>query len=560
MAFGRRPEKNKARPGFANPSPRFPIQANIQQAKPEVQPSNTLTVRPHFSPPISTRRHDGGNHAYTAPPATTYSPRTAWGQSTSQSYQTQITGEVPETWHENTVQGPTLCDLITSKFDAVLTSIDGETFNGDERELVIHEDPQPLIRGGWGSASREVSRGANRAISSAVISTNYFSKAYFYANSRLPPNLPPLNLYLPSYPLVCLAAQYSQRAYMKPTGREREAHVDANWRMGTKAMVIKSVPIDDMNTIIFAIRGSQTFMDWAVNLNSAPVSPSGFLDDPGNLCHSGFLSVARRMIKPVAARLRSLLEEDPSRTGCSLLITGHSAGGAIASLLYAHMLAEQAGSELGILADCKYSLFFPPSAPAANKIMSVTLAGFKRIHCITFGTPPLSLLPLTKPHSPRHTKSLFLSFINEGDPVPRADKAYVRSLLDLYTSPLPGSNCMTRMLPSAPRPRLALKAAIKPGKRPIVSRTSSAPARPEPARSWCWRVPPGVLSNAGRLVVLRATPNGNGGAEDDVKAELTTDAQLRGVVFGDPIMHMMKLYARRVEVLATKAVTAKIWE
>ena len=42
-------------------------------------------------------------------------------------------------------------------------------------------------------------------------------------------------------------------------------------------MVIKSVPIDDMNTIIFAIRGSQTFMDWAVNLNSAPVSPSGFL-------------------------------------------------------------------------------------------------------------------------------------------------------------------------------------------------------------------------------------------------------------------------------------------
>ena len=83
--------------------------------------------------------------------------------------------------------------------------------------------------------------------------------------------------YLSSYPLVCLAAQYSQRAYIKPTGREREAHVDANWRVGTKAMVIKSVPVDDMNTIIFAIRGSQTFMDWAVNLNSAPVSPSGFL-------------------------------------------------------------------------------------------------------------------------------------------------------------------------------------------------------------------------------------------------------------------------------------------
>lgn len=190
----------------------------------------------------------------------------------------------------------------------------------------------------------------------------------------------------------------------------------------------------------------------------------------------------------------------------------------------------------------------------------MTSAGFKRIHCITFGTPPLSLLPLNKPHSPRYSKSLFLSFINEGDPVPRADKAYVRSLLDLYTSPLPGANHIANLIPSVTRPRLALKAARKPGKRPNALLTSSVPAKPEPARSWCWRVPPGVLSNAGRLVVLRAKQNGAAGAEDDVKAELTTDAQLREVVFGDPIMHMMKLYARRVEVLATKAVTAKIWE
>lgn len=42
-------------------------------------------------------------------------------------------------------------------------------------------------------------------------------------------------------------------------------------------MIMKSVPIDDMNCIVFAIRGSQTFMDWAVNLNSAPVAPTDFL-------------------------------------------------------------------------------------------------------------------------------------------------------------------------------------------------------------------------------------------------------------------------------------------
>lgn len=88
----------------------------------------------------------------------------------------------------------------------------------------------------------------------------------------------PCNIrYPPSYPLLCLAAQYSQRAYSKPSRNERETHVEASWRLGTKAMVIQSVPIDERNLVIFAIRGTQTFMDWAINLNSAPVSPEGFL-------------------------------------------------------------------------------------------------------------------------------------------------------------------------------------------------------------------------------------------------------------------------------------------
>lgn len=87
-----------------------------------------------------------------------------------------------------------LCDLISSKLDSVITSIDGEEFGGDEEDLVIREDSQSGIRGGWGFANREVSRGANRAISSAVVSTNYFAKANLYANSKLPPNLLPLKL------------------------------------------------------------------------------------------------------------------------------------------------------------------------------------------------------------------------------------------------------------------------------------------------------------------------------------------------------------------------------
>lgn len=322
-----------------------------------------------------------------------------------------------------------------------------------------------------------------------------------------------MKLYMPSYPLLCLAAQYSQKAYVKPSGKEREAHVEANWKRGQKAMVIKSVPIDDMNTIVFAIRGSQTFMDWAVNLDSAPVSPGNFLDDPGNLCHSGFLSVARKMVAPVSSRLRSLLQENPSRSTSSLLITGHSAGGAIASLLYAHMLSTTAKSELTVLSHC-----------------------FKRIHCLTFGTPPVSLLPLTKPSEPRLKKSLFLSFVNEGDPVPRADKSYIRSLLSLYASPAPGeqSNDAQKALPIVPATTERPKHGMAwPGraKCPKAKRANSAPAVTTVARpKVVWKVPPGTLSNAGKLVVLR------GNREEDVRAEVTCDAEMREVVFGDPVM------------------------
>lgn len=277
-------------------------------------------------------------------------------------------------------------------------------------------------------------------------------------------------------------------------------------------MVIKSLPIDDMNTIVFAIRGTQSFLDWAVNVKTAPVPPTGFLDDPSNRCHAGFLSVARKMVAPVAARLRALIEEDPSRMSYSLMITGHSAGGAVASLLYLHLVSESSNviSELTHLRGC-----------------------FKHIHCVTFGAPPISLRSLTPP-SPTRSKSVFFAFINEGDPVARADKGYFFSLLDLYVSAAPGSTL----------------SALGSGNK---SRSDAY-----------WRVPPCTLSNAGRLVLLRARGPGNsrGAASpsalvkspplpprEEVEACGITDAELRGLVFGDPFMHSMDLYARRIETL-----------
>ena len=286
-------------------------------------------------------------------------------------------------------------------------------------------------------------------------------------------------------------------------------------------MVVKSLPIDDMNTIVFAIRGTQSFLDWAVNVRAAPASPTGFLDDPSNCCHSGFLSVARKMVAPVAARLRSLLEEDPSRMSYSLMFTGHSAGGAVASLLYLHLLSE---------------------SPAVQSELIHLRGCFKHIHCVTFGAPPISLRPLQLSPTAQRSKSMFFAFINEGDPVSRADKNYFISLLDLYVSPAPGS-------------LLALYDRKK----------KSAPIY--------WRIPSSDLSLAGRLVLLRprdqssnhpvfVAPPVPGGPpalppRENVDACGIADTELRGVVFGDPVMHFMDLYSRRIDALARDALTRR---
>lgn len=271
------------------------------------------------------------------------------------------------------------------------------------------------------------------------------------------------------------------------------------------------------------------------------------------------------MIKPVAFRLRHLLEEKPDRSNYSLLITGHSAGGAVASLLYAHMHSTSPGadSELNELTGC-----------------------FKRVHCVTFGTPPVSVLPLQKPNCRELKKSLFLSFVNEGDPVVRADKAYVKSLIELYAGPDPSQHRLNRSStgdelhqPSGQpshhhhRTREERSRSSPPPYTPHASihpheYAQSSQFRPSGRASHkpVWRVPPSPLSNAGRIIVLRSgDPNarlrGKRAVEErlneGVVAQVTSDQELRGIIWGDPMCHLMRLYAGRIETLAVGAVTAK---
>lgn len=447
--------------------------------------------------------------------------------------------------------GAALCDTISSKFDAVINSIDGERFSGQEQDLMIYDNLQqssPNTSPPPGEPHNQAPNPARQMVGKEK-GSNHFNKVWLYSNSRLPPHLPPLKVYMPTYPLLCLAATYSERVYTPPRSKpkETETHIPSDWRTGTKAMVLKSIPVDDMNTVVFAVRGSEGFMDWAVNYNTAPSSPEGFLEDPSNLCHAGFLYVAKKMIKPVADRLRVLLEENPARSNCSLLITGHSAGGAVAALLYAHMMSTKIESELSYLTGF-----------------------FKRVHCITFGAPPISLRALQKSEDKRHRKSLFFAFVNEGDPIPRADKSFVKSLLKLYASPAPSASPLASTItsmskldlsqsqPSAP-PKSKLKSSFasrltRPSKTSLqTTATTSTTKSSAPA----WSIPPCTLLPAGRLIILRPRVGSRDRRGEEVIEAVTVDSEtFRKVVYGDPMKHQMKMYKERIEEIATRAVTA----
>lgn len=187
---------------YFNPPPPYALVCPLRQHLPQELPlppvpprrptttdDPTTKIKPHCSrPAVVSKPRKKSTALVVSKPAS--HPR-AIGKSSHDS------GEAFDGWYGNAVEpvpDTGLCDAISSKFDSVITSIDGEVFSGNREELEINDEVQLGLRGGWGSASREVSRRADRAISSAVTSTNYFSKVHLYANSRLPPNLPPLTL------------------------------------------------------------------------------------------------------------------------------------------------------------------------------------------------------------------------------------------------------------------------------------------------------------------------------------------------------------------------------
>ncbi|WPH00130.1 Hypothetical protein R9X50_00295300 [Acrodontium crateriforme] len=412
-------------------------------------------------------------------------------------------------------QGGAFVDRVGARLSDMLSRSGDDDFTQDEMDALARglesEDQMDVAGPPLPEPLNKAKQKDSKEKSFGVVN---FKKSWLYKNSRLPPHLLPFTAYVSTWTLVCRAAQSSMDVYQRPRRDQREFYTDADPKLGTKATIIKSQPIDDRQFIIVAIRGSQyNFVDWAVNFRPAPTQPTGFLDDEGNACHAGFLQVAISMVRPVAAQLRNMIEHDPSLATSSLLFTGHSAGGAVASLLYAHMLSTRVRSEL------------------------TSISGFfKRIHCITFGAPPVTLLPLRKPRSQDNNKFVFLAFVNEGDPVVRADKQYVISLAKLIGTPAPTANNGINKL----RQKISMQ---------VLRNANTSSAQPPH-----WPVPDATLSNAGRMVLLREKSNSK---FVTTEARQITDGELRDVIFGDPSMHRMMLYKLRVEEVAFAAISGR---
>lgn len=131
----------------------------------------------------------------------------------------------------------------------------------------------------------------------------------------------------------------------------------------------------------------------------------------------------------------------------------------------------------------------------------------------------------------------------------RADTTVLRSLLRLLAAPAPNSANICVVRPAL-KPSKSKKASK------ITSRkSSSSPPSDLPVAGPIWNIPQTPLSLGGRLVLLRERLGGRG--KDDIEACQVRDDMFRDVVFGDPICHTMTLYASRIEILATNAVTGR---
>lgn len=142
--------------------------------------------------------------------------------------------------------------------------------------------------------------------------------------------------------------------------------------------LLKDIGIENIfgPALVISVRGTASVVDAIVNLNGEkrPASSlivsgfelhrraitesrsqdAGVLDNNTNIplhAHAGFLNGAEALLPEVSSRISRFVQQHRVK---HVLFTGHSAGGAVASLLFAHFLCASDP-------ECKH--FFPPLQP-----------------------------------------------------------------------------------------------------------------------------------------------------------------------------------------------------
>ncbi|KAF4982511.1 hypothetical protein FZEAL_1882 [Fusarium zealandicum] len=327
--------------------------------------------------------------------------------------------------------------------------------------------------------------------------------------------------------------------------RFRHDHVLKHSITGTvKAMtstVVEPVAESDLlPVLVIAVRGSANKMDHIVNANSGPKATDDFLhldllNQPDVQAHSGFLNSAWALDDIISERINKYIKTAKSGSGRKprILFTGHSAGGAVASLFYLHYLSNQGFAES---------------------------ASFS---CVTFGAPPCLTAPIDLSSHVPSSKTLCLNIINEFDIVSRADKPYILSLVDLVRSKLelPTETPVSNQDRSEDIVAAALDATQAAETAPLPS-LSSFYTEPEGDFSSTdpnfWRLPQPLYHHVGTRVVFAMRLAGH---EIGLRAVEVPPLEFQQLLFCRIAVHFKARYGERVEMLESGRFNHRLgWE
>ena len=204
------------------------------------------------------------------------------------------------------------------------------------------------------------------------------------------------------------------------------------------------------------------------------------------------------MSKQTATAIQSIKNQHDDIT--AVMFTGHSAGGAIAHLFYVMSLTE--GTKLSQAVSSKPSTLL-------NFYWEIAYRGtdFAEVNCITFGTPPISSIPLHTSLTSNKQPGLFLHIVNEGDPVPLAQEEFIRMLVEVY----------------------------------VLTPKDLSERYPGGVK-----VPQGHFRASGNLIILRDVDPDDGDG-DEIRAFNTDTGLLETKLFGNPFVHPMDKYVEHIE-------------